>query len=848
MTLSDGGAGRGDDASDRASAGTCRFDPVLVCAVGPPRLVSPGCGSGPQRWQPVAGKRARAERPEECGTMAPQRRAAVGLWAALTFSSAVLVHGVVHAIGAQAFVWDSPAHAVMLVAALGLLAGVATPLGLVGPAGERRRRLALVRAGLTSLGPSLAGVGLVTQAGIAALLLLAEGASLEPERLVLALACGLVALLASAFVFRVSRDRVVALLVALAAATGPSVPRTVLLRNLRRTARPAVLYRLFVLNRPPRRSLPDRLVAPLARLNARHSKRRESCSAVIFAASRSARSPSYSFSSSRARPARSPNPAPPSSPAPSPPRTSPSRARRSAHRFEPHVRARTDARGVFTIAAVPIGSTSRGERAAGQRLAAGRCGGRRREPRHRALRAQRDRPNLGHRSAAGARFGNRSEPQRRGAHPLAGRRQPAEPLDPAPRRRPRREGSSTSTATTATSTTSSTGCRCRRSSTASSAASSTPTTSRSSRRCKARIPRSTASVRLGHQHQHAQGAGPPASSATSTRARMRASTRRAITRRSGRGRSSRHSAISAAIAASIRRIRLAAQRVQRRQSVPPLHLPAGPNFFNLTVSRSYQTYQIPNDVANGQPAKTDDNETQKTSSARCSSVTRSAIMGRSRSDRRTSARGSGTSATRATISPSAKPLNPGAPSDCANALASNGPVVNGIVTRPSRTPRSIRQRDVRVLAEGRPRRDRCRRQPRLREPQRQHVVAFGGIYNATQVTKSYAVTLQPGNFLAPIFTPATPGAPFTVVDVRRTSVTWTRSTFRTPGRWARCGSSTTACATTRSPSGRPVLAGFGQLSPRVKLTRFFGARNSIYAYFGRFFTPFSLENVSPLAA
>ena len=84
------------------------------------------------------------------------------------------------------------------------------------------------------------------------MLLLAEGASLEPERLVLALACGLVALLASAFVFRATRDRVVALLVALAAATGPSVPRTVLLRaSPAHGASATVLYRLFVLNRPP---------------------------------------------------------------------------------------------------------------------------------------------------------------------------------------------------------------------------------------------------------------------------------------------------------------------------------------------------------------------------------------------------------------------------------------------------------------------------------------------------------------------------------------------------------------------------------------------------------------------
>ena len=41
---------------------------------------------------------------------------------------------------------------------------------------------------------------------------------------------------------------------------------------------------------------------------------------------------------------------------------------------------------------------------------------------------------------------------------------------------------------------------------------------------------------------------------------------------------------------------------------------------------------------------------------------------------------------------------------------------------------------------------------------------------------------------------------------------------------------------------------FSQLSPRIKLTRITGERSSIYAYFGRFFTPFSFENVSPSAA
>jgi len=183
--------------------------------------------------------------------MAPQRHAAVGLWAALTFSSAVLVHGVIHAIGDRAFVWDSPAHTVMLAAAVVMLGAVAVPLGFLLPARERRRRLALVRAALGSQRPAVIALGLLTQAGIAGLLLVVEGATLQPERLATALACGLVALFCSTFMFRATRDRVVALLVALAAATGPTVPRSVVRRSLRRPARATVPYRLFVPNRPP---------------------------------------------------------------------------------------------------------------------------------------------------------------------------------------------------------------------------------------------------------------------------------------------------------------------------------------------------------------------------------------------------------------------------------------------------------------------------------------------------------------------------------------------------------------------------------------------------------------------
>ncbi len=179
------------------------------------------------------------------------RSAAFGLWAALTFSCAVLVHGVIHAVGARAFVWESPAHVAMLAVALGMLAVAAVPLGLVGPARERRRRIALVRARLGPATPLTAAFGLLTQAGVAGLLLIAEGASLEPARLAMALVCGLVALLCSACLFRTTRDRVAALLAAFAAAADQTTAPPLQRRLALRPARATVPYRLFVPNRPP---------------------------------------------------------------------------------------------------------------------------------------------------------------------------------------------------------------------------------------------------------------------------------------------------------------------------------------------------------------------------------------------------------------------------------------------------------------------------------------------------------------------------------------------------------------------------------------------------------------------
>lgn len=279
-------------------------------------------------------------------------------------------------------------------------------------------------------------------------------------------------------------------------------------------------------------------------------------------------------------------------------------------------------------------------------------------------------------------------------------------------------------------------------------------------------------------------------------------------------------------------------------------LPTGQNYLNLTVSRSYRTYQIPNDVAGGQPASSDDVETQEdlfTALQFRHPIGDHGSLSFGPSFKRSRIRDFGDPNNDFIFGEAG---NPGAPTDCANALSSAGPVVNGVVTSPQPNPNvsygnatcgfSLNGDRTAIDVGG-----------NLEYVNRsaKHEVAFGGLYDATHVAKTYAVTLQPGNFLAPIFTPATPGAPYTVVDsspnVGHLAAVYLQDAWKMGPNWqldyGLRGDSFSVGST-------QFAAGFGQLSPRLKLTRFFGARDSVYAYYGRFFTPFSLENVSPLAA
>jgi hypothetical protein len=108
-----------------------------------------------------------------------------------------------------------------------------------------------VRAALPRRPLVEAGFALGTQGALAAVLLIAEGAALEPQRLAVALGCGLVALAISALVFAGSTRRVVALLADLSAARERDAAPPVTPRRAASVLRISADFRLFVPNRPP---------------------------------------------------------------------------------------------------------------------------------------------------------------------------------------------------------------------------------------------------------------------------------------------------------------------------------------------------------------------------------------------------------------------------------------------------------------------------------------------------------------------------------------------------------------------------------------------------------------------
>jgi hypothetical protein len=277
-----------------------------------------------------------------------------------------------------------------------------------------------------------------------------------------------------------------------------------------------------------------------------------------------------------------------------------------------------------------------------------------------------------------------------------------------------------------------------------------------------------------------------------------------------------------------------------------LTLPAGGNnFTNVTFINNHTMFQIPNDIAYGEPADTDDNETQADtfmalqfhhaigdtgafSYGPAFEVSRIQDFGDPANDW---TYGESLNQTPAPFG------NGGASTDCANAFSvapanpSAFPLMCGVSLADTRTA-------IDYIMQG----DYTQRFGK-------HEIAAGASYDLSRVLKYYAITLQPNNFLAPIVTPQTPNAPATVIDdtpnLGNTYQSYVQDSWRMSPLWEADYGMRYDFFTIKSSV---FSRGFGAFSPRLKLTRFYGKRGSVYAYIGRFFEPFSLENVSPQAA
>jgi hypothetical protein len=251
-------------------------------------------------------------------------------------------------------------------------------------------------------------------------------------------------------------------------------------------------------------------------------------------------------------------------------------------------------------------------------------------------------------------------------------------------------------------------------------------------------------------------------------------------------------------------------------------LPLGNDFLVASAMHSLQTFQTPNDVAGGAPASTDDNDTQDDTFLN---------LQYHRALRANGALVYGIAFKRSHIRDFNDPLNDfaygealnissgGAPSDCAS----------GVVSACAYSLFSDRTATDAILSLD------------ASSANARHAIKYGLTYDATNVQKLYAVTLQPNNFIS--------SSPATVVD-NAPNIAHSQSAYAqdswTMGRFWRTDYGVRADAFQLFST--QFTRGFFQFSPRLKIARVYGSRADIYFYAGRFFTPFSYENVSPAAA
>ncbi|MGP6158103.1 MAG: TonB-dependent receptor domain-containing protein [Vulcanimicrobiaceae bacterium] len=265
------------------------------------------------------------------------------------------------------------------------------------------------------------------------------------------------------------------------------------------------------------------------------------------------------------------------------------------------------------------------------------------------------------------------------------------------------------------------------------------------------------------------------------------------------------------------------------------------SFANITLIHSFQTFQIANDTQFGEPATTDDSESQDDTFLnlqfrRSLSGTQTLSLGPAIKISRIRDYGDppGDWAYGEALNVTPPPFgNGGSPTDCADALSTGSfaPTTCAYSLADDKTALDYIWQTDYAARFG------------------HHDVRAGINYDATRVDKDYNVALQPNNFLAPILTPSNPSAPITVTDTKpnvgNTYQSYLQDSWRLSDVYQVDYGVRYDFFNIRSTD---FARGFGSFSPRLKLTRTFGPRASIYAYFGRFFEPFSFENVDPHAA
>jgi hypothetical protein len=272
-------------------------------------------------------------------------------------------------------------------------------------------------------------------------------------------------------------------------------------------------------------------------------------------------------------------------------------------------------------------------------------------------------------------------------------------------------------------------------------------------------------------------------------------------------------------------------------------LPGGKNnFTNITFIHSHGTFQIPNDTQFGEPAGTDDNETQEgtflavqfhhavgdTGAITYGPAFKSSKIADYGDPNNDFIYGESLNVTPPPFG------NGGTSSDCANAMSNPDSYL------PTTCAYSLADQRTEID---------YIMQADYTQNFGKHTIAAGGSYDLARILKYYAITLQPNNFLAPILTPGTPDVPTTVVDdapnLGNTYQSYIQDSWRMSNLWEADYGLRYDFFTIKSTD---FAEGFGAFSPRLKITRSWGTRANVYAYIGRFFEPFSLENVSPEAA